>query len=228
MPPLSSASRRGNGVDPNSHILFSRHEELVAIVEPRGFLRECIVRYLAVYCGASVGGCSSIEDLVADNSERPLDLVVLSAANKTQLSTLNEVGGLRDGGIACPIIVLVDICEPAFTHEALRHGVRGVVPATVSGDVAVEAIRLVLAGGTYIPTEALMTLARAQQQPANSSHNHLTVREEQILALLRHGKQNKQIAYELSLSEGTVKVHVHNIMRKFGVSNRTQILAAAK
>jgi DNA-binding NarL/FixJ family response regulator len=94
--------------------------------------------------------------------------------------------------------------------------------------VAVEAIRLVLAGGTYIPTEALMTLARAQQQPANSSHNHLTVREEQILALLRHGKQNKQIAYELSLSEGTVKVHVHNIMRKFGVSNRTQILAAAK
>jgi DNA-binding NarL/FixJ family response regulator len=53
----------------------------------------------------------------------------------------------------------------------------------------------------------------------------LTNREEQIVSHLRSGKSNKQIAYELDLSLGTVKVHLHNIMKKLGAHNRIQVLA---
>lgn len=111
-------------------------------------------------------------------------------------------------------------------QDALCRGLRGVVPITFTADIAVEALRLVLAGGTFVPVDALMGYAKHRMDPSSSLQRQLTAREEQILAQLRLGKQNKQIAYDLSLSEGTVKVHIHNIMKKLGVSNRSQVIAA--
>ena len=81
-----------------------------------------------------------------------------------------------------------------------------------------------MAGGTFIPTEGLATAIRPVLVNGKT-HGQLTVREEQIIALLRCGMPNKQIARELGLSEGTVKVHLHNIMKKCDVANRTQIIA---
>lgn len=218
--------RQAHATDRSREILANRRDDFIVVVEPRAFICDCIVRYLAEYSGASVGGCQSVADVIAERHDTAFDLVILSALAKSWQATLEEVAKLREGGISCPVIVLVDACDNSFMKDALRRGLRGVVPVTFSADIAVEALRLVLAGGTFVPVEALMGNVKDRTELSGSTQGQLTAREAQILALLRLGKQNKQIAYDLSLSEGTVKVHIHNIMKKLRVSNRCQIIAA--
>jgi DNA-binding NarL/FixJ family response regulator len=225
-PEPSSALRETSAPIWSREILIDRRDDHIVVVEPRAFLRDCIVRYLAEYTGASVGGCQSIADVIEERQETVFDLVILSAMAKTWQSTLDDVAKLYEAGVSCPIIVLVETCDPTFMQDALCRGLRGVVPVTFTADIAVEALRLVLAGGTFVPVDALMGYAKQRMDSSSAVQRQLTAREEQILAQLRLGKQNKQIAYDLSLSEGTVKVHIHNIMKKLGVSNRSQVIAA--
>jgi DNA-binding NarL/FixJ family response regulator len=93
--------------------------------------------------------------------------------------------------------------------------------------VLVGAIQLVEAGGTFIPASALTAAVQGkvtvEPLPEAEATTYLTPRQAEVLALLRQGKPNKVIAYELSMCEGTVKVHVRNIMRRFKATNRTQL-----
>ena len=92
------------------------------------------------------------------------------------------------------------------------------------------AIRFVHAGGTYAPLGQLLTIP-AERNPtaaASSADHQLTPRQAAVLEHLRQGKANKIIAYELSMSESTVKVHVRNIMRKLSATNRTQVAYKAQ
>ena len=87
----------------------------------------------------------------------------------------------------------------------------------------VSALAMVAAGGTFVPREVLFFEAAvkpsATQEPRRAGR--LTAREQEVLQLLKQGKPNKLIAYELHLSESTVKVHIRNTMRKVGSTNRT-------
>jgi DNA-binding NarL/FixJ family response regulator len=197
---------------------------LVAVVESRNLLRDCISYLLLKYRGVSVKGCVSLEELLFDSASRNLDLVILGAANKPRQAALDEIAKLREIGHSCRLIILTDSCDPGFVADALRLGAQGILTTSSTADVAVEAFRLVMAGGTFIPAEGLAATARPGMANGKA-HGQLTAREEQIITLLRCGKPNKQIARELGLSEGTVKVHLHNIMKKCGVANRTQIIA---
>jgi DNA-binding NarL/FixJ family response regulator len=89
----------------------------------------------------------------------------------------------------------------------------------------VSALGLVASGGTFVPKEFLFD----EPQPASladfrsdSKSGHLTDRELEVLALVKEGKPNKLIAHALKMSPSTAKVHVRNLMRKMGASNRTQ------
>lgn len=196
---------------------------LVAVVESRSLLRDCISQLLLKYRGVSVKRCMTIGELL-DGSERLPDLIILGAANKSRQEALDEISKLRESDLICRLIILTDSCDPSFVADALRLGAQGIVTTSSSADVAVEAFRLVMAGGTFIPAEGLATTSRPSHVNGKTQ-GQLTAREEQIITLLRCGKPNKQIARELGLSEGTVKVHLHNIMKKCGVANRTQIIA---
>jgi len=89
---------------------------------------------------------------------------------------------------------------------------------------AVAAIRLVKDGGTIAPVEPLLANRTRRADPeADETSSALTPRQMTVLAHLRQGKANKIIAYELGMSESTVKVHVRNIMRKVKATNRTEV-----
>ena len=106
----------------------------------------------------------------------------------------------------------------------MAAGARGFIPGTNTNiQLATAAIRLVREGGSFAPVNLLASDKRDRAESAESiEFQELTPRENEILSRLRRGQPNKIIAYELSLTESTVKVHIRNIMRKMGAINRTE------
>jgi DNA-binding NarL/FixJ family response regulator len=106
-------------------------------------------------------------------------------------------------------------------RRALETGVKAYLTKDVLHDELIRTIRAVHAGGTYLPPELAATFAAQKLSP------HLSEREIEVLALIVQGHANKQIAYSLSIAEGTVKNHVKNILAKLSVQDRTQAVTAA-
>ena len=128
-----------------------------------------------------------------------------------------------------PVMLIVEEDDPSFARDALRMGARGLVPTALSGAIVTAAVRLVLAGGTFISPD-LVDLWGSQRPTAPAvpprrarSAAQLTQREMEILEEVRTGHPNKIIAYTLQLSESTVKTHLRNIMRKARAKNRTEL-----
>jgi DNA-binding NarL/FixJ family response regulator len=123
--------------------------------------------------------------------------------------------------------VLADRDDADEVNCALTHGVRGYIPTSIEWEVAVAALRLISAGGTFVPADALRsTAAKPDDQPEGERQGRsdgldLTPRELSVIDLLREGKPNKLIAAQLDMQENTVKVHVRNILKKLNATNRT-------
>lgn len=119
-----------------------------------------------------------------------------------------------------------------MVRELLAAGAAGFIPKTDSAAVILQAMRLVLAGGTYAPVRLLSgdidpLTGTAVRRPSSSGVEGLTGRQLDVLRLLAKGLPNKLIARELDLSEGTIKVHILAIFRTLNVSNRTEAVIAA-
>jgi len=133
-----------------------------------------------------------------------------------------------------PLVVLSDSEEavhPKNMRIALSSGARGFIPTQTTGiQMAAAAIRFVGAGGTFAPMDLLLSERpdRGSKQPDAAQKHRLTSRQMAVLSHLQQGKANKIIAHELTMSESTVKIHVRNIMRKIGATNRTQAVYKAQ
>ena len=121
--------------------------------------------------------------------------------------------------------------------RALDGGAMGFIPKTSATPVLIQALRLVLSGGIYLPpsvigkedaaSAAAPALGAAPTRLRPPREIGLTERQSQVLALMLHGKPNKLICRELNLSESTVKIHISAILRTLAVQNRTQAVIAA-
>lgn len=111
--------------------------------------------------------------------------------------------------------------------DAYRAGAKGYIVKSSTSDVLRHALLLILSGETYIPSSAMGALTGAAQVASSfqvqapENVPALTPRQREILLLMAHGMQNKDIANQLGMLEGTVKVHVKSILQKLGVNNRT-------
>jgi DNA-binding NarL/FixJ family response regulator len=140
-----------------------------------------------------------------------------------------------------PVVVLSGSTDPTHMRKALDLGASGYIPKSSTGEVMLSALRLVLAGGIYVPPDMLRLPSEAAPREAASKTRQamaaddqaeirlqLTGRQLDVLACLAEGKSNKQIARDLDLSENTVKIHVAAILRALNVNNRTQAAMAAR
>ncbi len=131
-------------------------------------------------------------------------------------------------------VVVVSASEAhSDVRDALENGASGYIPKSSSVKIMLSALDLIFSGGVYVPPTVLRAEtgepheARAAVPPADPSLDQLlTHRQSEVLDRLREGKSNKQIAHELGLSEGTVKIHMTAIFKSLGVRNRTQAAMA--
>ena len=112
-------------------------------------------------------------------------------------------------------------------QKALNLGAKGFIQKNSETPVLLAALNLILAGGSYIPPLILKGKIPSMISVNNMEQPTLTARQMEILSHLHQGKQNKIIAYELDLSEATIKVHVRHIFSVLGVKNRTQAVERA-
>ena len=214
---------------------------LIALIEPRALTRD------------------SLSDLIERNMEEvnvlavttPHELLAdhLSVLDDIQL-IIFSIGGAQTGGEdfkrdlavlnarlgSIPIVIMSDRSRSDDVAEAMRHGARGYIPTTLDSSVAIEAVRLVRAGGTYIPASAFLQMVTLKNELSSvntllatepSSYADFTPRQADVLRLLQQGMSNKVIAKDLNMQESTVKVHVRQIMKKLRAANRTQAVINA-
>ena len=151
----------------------------------------------------------------------------------TQLMQWTE--DIIDAYAGIPCVVVSDRTEPDEAILAARMGLQAFIPSSVHPELAYQVLAFVSSGGTYFPREALLrpqaTMGTARVEVRISGDpSQLTPRQTDVLERLRLGRSNKHIGRDLDMSEATVKVHVRQIMRKFGAVNRTQaaLFAAEK
>ncbi|MGJ7495240.1 response regulator [Variovorax sp. RT4R15] len=187
----------------------------------------------------------SVDELLAGASDE-LDLAVIDL-NMPGADGQAHIEEIRRRHPAVPVIVLSGYEDPAVMRSALERGVLGFIPKAYSPEVMISAVRLVLAGGVYVPpmmlsalppgivagvpakttTDAPMPRA-AGAQTLEHLRNVLTERQVEVLQLLSQGKPNKLIGRALGISEGTVKIHLAAIFRALNVRNRTEAVVAAQ
>lgn len=111
-------------------------------------------------------------------------------------------------------------------RESLEKGASGYITKRAETKILSNALKLILDGGTYIPP--VMLGKNLDDTPAKGKGKMLTNRQSQVLGLVAKGMSNKQIAYEMGVSEATVKLHINALLRAIGATNRTQAVIIAQ
>ena len=201
----------------------------IAVIESRIFWQECIRRSMQSAFSLPILTCSTLSELELGLKAAPAAIVIVSwmeASNEANTNVLNALSELVPN---VPIVVLAQKEDVDLARTAIRHGAKGYIPCTLGFDITVEAVRFVLAGGTYVPMDCVLaTGPGVQASPASRLFGGVTAREVAVIRALQQGKSNKAIAYELNMCESTVKVHVRNLMKKMKAKNRTDLAMKAQ
>lgn len=197
-------------------------------------------------------------DLVVATTQSELDRAIAEHRDSLDLALLDismpgtqgysHVMRLRTEAPSLPIIILSGSEDVALMRTLMDAGVQGFIPKMYSPEVMLSAIRLVLAGGVYVPPlllahaqaqgwqpddARLRTAATSDPSPAGTPsldklRTLLTERQIDVMRLLSQGKPNKVIARDLGISEGTVKIHLAAIFRALNVRNRVEAVVASR
>jgi DNA-binding NarL/FixJ family response regulator len=168
---------------------------------------------------------SSLSELGQHPCGSSAALVILSLIEASGEAWASALKDLSEGVSRRPVVALASTNDVDLVRAAMRHGAKGYIPLTMGFDLAVEAIRFVLVGGTYVPTDHLLAADPIALSPQKTVQpvGLLTGREHAVVRAIKQGKSNKVIAYDLNMCESTVKVHVRNVMKKLNAKNRTDV-----
>ena len=169
---------------------------------------------------------SDVPSTLALVVERPDIDQLLMDLNMPGARGLDAVRAVRERAPLVPLAVVSAEQQPGTAAALLALGVAGFIPKSDPSDVIVGAVRLVLAGGVYVPPHLLRDQRAGPSSPGIPPG--LTARQFDVLRLLAQGKPNKLIARELGVTEGTVKVHLLAVFRTLDVRNRTSAVLAAQ
>jgi DNA-binding NarL/FixJ family response regulator len=224
----------------------------IAMIDPKPLTRQSLLEMLARSLPAHVTliGASSFDELTDGETAALLEgpqprlnyiLLYIRSAGVMNKCVQEQLQLIKAKAPEVPVIIISDRDDSDDVVSALHHGIRGYIPTSIAAEVAIAALTLIEAGGTYVPADALRTEGvELAESPADAYKGadqeeqvevpeglNLTSRELAVIDLLREGNANKVIANKLNMRESTVKVHVRNILKKLRVTNRTHAAMVA-
>jgi DNA-binding NarL/FixJ family response regulator len=191
----------------------------------RGALKQAVA---AAVAGAELVECGSLDDVTrALDASGDADLVLLDLA-MPGVRGFSGLLVLRAQYPGTPVVVVSGNEERGVIRMCIDFGASGFIPKSTDMETMQAAIRAVLAGDVWAPADVDLA-SPSDRDMADSVRRlaSLTPQQVRVLMMLSEGLLNKQIAYELSVSEATVKAHVSAILQKLGVESRTQAVIAA-
>lgn len=208
----------------------SLHERSLVILDKRVLNRECFMKVLEnqgleleLLEFDSLEDWKRVRDLHAPAAAVLVSVTGAQAGSEEFLEDLRQMTSELEG---TPVVVMADSDDFSVVLRVLDCGTRGYFPTSMGMALCVEAIRLAMVGGTFVPASALMAVRHKFKTPSDEERPMtalFTQRQAEVAQALRRGKANKIIAYELNLRESTVKVHIRNIMKKLKATNRTEV-----
>jgi DNA-binding NarL/FixJ family response regulator len=227
----NGVNHKGNG-GPNGVSRKGNGQNLIYI-DGRALTRDCVANQLAMQLPEfSVAAFASADEIGAHPEFDGQECSILYNTYSLPVEDpefLHSLSVMQRIAPEARITLLSDLESGENIAAALRLGVRGYLLTSLSLKITSEVIRLVHAGGTFVPASALLAASwptLPERTPANPTPElqGFTRREVEVLNLLRQGKQNKTIAFDLNMSESTVKIHLHHIMKKLQATNRMQVV----
>ncbi|WP_407157897.1 response regulator [Bradyrhizobium sp. STM 3557] len=193
----------------------------------RNALRQAVA---SVVSSAVVDEAGSFEDLTALlEKDAEVDLILLDLT-MPGISGFSGLIYLRAQYPAVPVVIVSASDDAATIRRSLDFGASGFIPKRFGVDTLRDAILKVMEGEIWVPPDTDLTAAADPEMTRLRDRLvTLTPQQVRVLMMLSEGLLNKQIAYELGVSEATIKAHVSAILQKLGVESRTQaVIAAAK
>ncbi len=193
----------------------------------RGALREAVSGLLERVDISEAGTFDEVVEFLERGGDIDLVLLDLTMPGARGFSGLMY---LRAQYPSVPVIVVSANDDPAAIRRCMEFGSSGFIPKTLGVEEMRAAISRILGGGVWTPPDVdLSTGSDAEAAALMARMGTLTPQQVRVLMMLSEGLLNKQIAFQLSVSEATVKAHVSAILQKLGVESRTQaVIAAAK
>lgn len=166
---------------------------------------------------ASLG---EVQDLLQRIDGLQADAVIVDVHSQSSLTPPPRI-------LAIPVVALVDNPDPSWTAQALRHGIKSILPREAEAEQIRAAILAAHSGLVLLGAEVSQALAKSVRTQLHPDPvENLTTRELEVLGMLAEGLSNRQIADRLRLSDHTIKFHISSILDKLGVSTRTEAVTA--
>ena len=207
--------------------------EHLIYIDGRALTRDCVANQLAMqlreFSVVAVASAAEIDEHPDFDGQECSILYNSYSLHVGDPEFLHSLSVIQHMVPAPRITLLSDLESRENIVAALRLGVRGYLLTSMSLKITSEVIRLVHAGGTFVPAGALLATSwptrpeRIMASPTPKLRG-FTRRQVEVLNLLRQGMQNKTIAFELNMAESTVKIHLHHIMKKLQATNRMQVV----
>jgi DNA-binding NarL/FixJ family response regulator len=210
--------------------LIAIQAETVIVADDHPLFRTAIKEALEADQGQTnfleANSFESLQELVDQHKE--VDLVLLDL-HMPGVSGFAGLIYLCKRYPSVPVVIISANEDPVVIQRALEHGAAGFIPKSSSIDTITDAIAAVLMGEIWSPETTASNLPGNNVSEVKMAERmaQLTPQQFKVLMMMSQGLLNKQIAYELNVSEATIKAHVSAIMSKLSVNNRTQAVLAA-
>ena len=201
------------------------------VADDHPLFREALIHAIGNCVGeAAIIEADSLDTLQAVVEANPGADLLLLDLNMPGVSGFSALAYIRNNHASLPTVIGSAMDDPADIRRSIQHGASGFIPKSSAIATLEEGIQAVLDGEVWIPDGIDLQDDRLDSEEAGiaAAVSSLTPHQFRVLMMLGEGLLNKQIAYQLSVSEATIKAHVTAILRKMHVNNRTQAVLAVQ
>lgn len=201
------------------------------VADDHPLFREALIHAIGnCVADAEIIEADSLDTLQAVVEANPEADLLLLDLNMPGVSGFSALAYIRSKHESLPTVIVSAMDDPAVIRRSIQHGASGFIPKSSPISMLEKGIRAVLDGEVWVPEGINLQDDRLDSEEAEiaAALSSLTPHQFRVLMMLGEGLLNKQIAYQLGVSEATIKAHVTAILRKMHVNNRTQAVLAVE